>query len=79
MDKTIKDMNDLKDSIYELIVLFLFKVIRVLAAGFFVCLFWNLVIPIILIGIGPLIYWQGVGLVLLFDFLFIEVGGSKDR
>ena len=78
MKVSIKGTDDLKDAISELIGLILGRVIQVLVAGFFVCLFWNLVIPNIFVGLNPLTYWQGVSLVMLCEFLFCEVGGSKD-
>ena len=37
--------------------------------SFLVTLFWNITIPTIVTGVGPITYWQGMGLLMLFKFL----------
>ena len=60
MKVSIKGADDLKEAISDLIALILGRVIKVLVAGFFVCLFWNFVIPSIFVGLNPLTYWHRV-------------------
>lgn len=52
-----------------LLSLILGALIEIALLSFFVTLFWNITIPTIVTGIGPITYWQGMGLLMLFKFL----------
>lgn len=43
--------------------------LEVALLSFLVTLFWNITIPTIVTGVGPITYWQGMGLLMLFKFL----------
>ena len=52
-----------------LLSLILGALIEIALLSFFVTLFWNITIPTIVTGVGPITYWQGMGLLMLCKFL----------
>lgn len=62
-------MKDFIDSLLTVGIIFL--------VGFLTMLLWNFVMPVIVVGITTLNYWQALCLYMLCRLLFTRGGGDK--
>ena len=59
-----------KDVVEDGLKILLGVILAILILAFILTWLWNLIIPVIFVGVAPLTYWQAIGLITICRILF---------
>ena len=59
-----------KDTAADGLKILLGVILAILILAFILTWLWNLIIPVVFVGVAPLTYWQAIGLITICRILF---------
>lgn len=59
-----------KNTVEDGLKILLGVILAILILAFILTWLWNLIIPVVFVGVAPLTYWQAIGLITICRILF---------